>query len=184
MSGLFLILFIAIPILDIYSLTIVGEKIGFFYTLGLVILIAIIGVNLIRSEGAHVLRKMGHTISQNQIPGREILEGLMVFIGGGLLIFPGFVSDIIGILLLFPLTRWLFIALAGVYFRHKSKKSQWKVNTYTSNDSTNKYHTTIYNSNIYEPDNSTRSYKIIDIPRSEDSTEEPGNSDSSERSNS
>lgn len=113
MQYLFIALALAIPILDLASLIEVGGQIGVGPTLALVLLSGFAGVILIRSQGFAILNQARQTLEANRFPAREVLDGACVLIGGGLLMFPGFVSDVIGLLLLIPSFRsavWTLIA--------------------------------------------------------------------------
>ncbi len=172
MLGFILLLIIA----DIYSLIKVGEIIGVFETVAILFGMAIIGIGLTRAQGTQILTKMGNTINQRQIPGKELMEGAMVLSGGILLIFPGFVSDILGLLLLFPPTRKLFLYLALIYFRKRAQSSRWQVNTYSNYEGTQSYHSDQENDDeIYTYSDDTNRYDIIEpipLPKSQEETEE------------
>lgn len=172
MLGFVLLLIVA----DIYSLVKVGEIIGAFETVIILIFMAIIGIGLTRAQGTQILTKMGNTINQRQIPGKELMEGAMVLTGGILLIFPGFVSDILGLLLLFPLTRKLFLYLALIYFRKKAQSSKWQVNTYSNYEGTPPYQSSHeIDDEIYTYSDDTNRYDIIEpipLPKSEEEKKE------------
>ena len=104
-------LFIAIPILEIYLLIQVGQVIGAGWTILLVVLTAVIGVWLLRIQGLSTLTRAQQRLQDNQLPAREILEGMALVLAGAFLLTPGFFTDTFGFLLLFPPTR---IALASL----------------------------------------------------------------------
>lgn len=108
MPVLFL-LFIIIPIIEITLLINVGQLIGVWYTVGLVLLSAFIGVNMLRYQGISTLARAQQRMSQGEIPGQEMVEGLVLAVGGALLITPGFFTDIIGFSCLIPFTRQAFV---------------------------------------------------------------------------
>lgn len=99
------LLFIIIPLIELYVIIAVGERIGAFWTVILVLLTAVIGVNLLRFQGMNTLRKAQLNIAQGQIPAVEMMEGVALAVAGVLLITPGFITDSIGLLLLIPVTR-------------------------------------------------------------------------------
>lgn len=101
-------LFIAIPIIEMVVLIQVGQQIGVVWTIALVLLTAFIGINLLRYQGLATLSRATWRIQSGQIPAKEMLEGILLAVGGALLLTPGFVTDAIGFLLLLPLTRQLF----------------------------------------------------------------------------
>ena len=105
MFPLILVLFLAVPIVEIYLLIQVGQVIGAGWTILLVVLTAVIGVWLLRIQGLSTLLRAQQRLQENQLPAREILEGMALVIAGAFLLTPGFFTDAIGFLLLFPPTR-------------------------------------------------------------------------------
>lgn len=106
---LFLI-FIVVPVIEISVLIQVGEQLGAFTTVVLVILTAAVGASLVRSQGLQTLLSAQKKIQQGQQPGQEVIEGVMLAIAGVMLVTPGFVTDFLGLLLLLPFTRQFFAA--------------------------------------------------------------------------
>ncbi|MBU2967468.1 FxsA family protein [Amphritea sp. 2_MG-2023] len=103
-----LLLFIVIPVIEITVLINVGQAIGAWYTVGLVLLSAFIGVNMLRYQGLSTLARAQERMNAGQVPGNEMVEGLVLAVGGALLLTPGFVTDVIGFFCLIPFTRqWL-----------------------------------------------------------------------------
>ena len=102
------VLFIAVPILEMVVLIKVGQQIGALWTIALVLLTAFIGINLLRHQGLATLSRASWRIQAGQIPAQEMLEGILLAVGGALLLTPGFVTDTIGFLLLVPYTRQFF----------------------------------------------------------------------------
>ena len=100
-----LLLFIAVPIIELAAILQVGELIGFWPTLGLLILDSIIGSILMRSQGRLAWRRFNEAIASSRPPAREVVDGVLVIFGGALLLTPGFVTDIVGIALLLPPSR-------------------------------------------------------------------------------
>lgn len=100
-----LLLFIVIPVIEITVLINVGQAIGTWYTVGLVLLSAFIGVNMLRYQGLSTLARAQQRMNEGQIPGNEMVEGVVLAVGGALLLTPGFVTDVIGFLCLIPFTR-------------------------------------------------------------------------------
>lgn len=95
-------LFIAIPIIEMVILIEVGGLIGALPTVGLVLLTATIGLWLLRREGLATLESVRQKIDQGVLPETELLEGVMLLVGGALLLTPGFVTDTIGFICLLP----------------------------------------------------------------------------------
>ncbi len=100
-----LILFIVVPMVEIYVLIKVGSVIGAFLTILIVIATAILGTVLLRQQGAATLRRYQQNVQQGKVPAQEMMEGVALLIGGVLLLTPGFVTDIFGFLCLIPFTR-------------------------------------------------------------------------------
>lgn len=109
MFPLIAVLFLLVPILEIYLLIQVGQVIGAGWTIFLVVLTAVIGVALLKVQGLSTLRRAQQKIDANELPAREILEGMGLLVAGALLLTPGFFTDAVGFLLLFPPTRLLLV---------------------------------------------------------------------------
>ena len=105
MPFLLILLFIAVPIAEIAILIQVGEAIGVWWTIALLIADAIIGSLLARSQGRAAWRRFNLAIQSGRVPAREVLDGILVLFGGALLLTPGFLSDVLGLFLLLPPTR-------------------------------------------------------------------------------
>ena len=106
--GVFLFLFIVMPIVEMTILIKVGTLIGALNTIGLVLLTAVIGAALLRQQGLSTLLRANQRLNSGELPAREVAEGLILAVGGALLLTPGFVTDGIGFLCLLPGSRhWL-----------------------------------------------------------------------------
>jgi len=103
------LLFIAIPLIELYGILVVGDAIGALWTVILVILTAVIGVNLLRFQGMSTLAKAQRSMAQGKIPAMEMMEGIALAVAGVLLITPGFITDSIGFLCLIPASRQAII---------------------------------------------------------------------------
>ncbi|MDH5711772.1 MAG: FxsA family protein [Gammaproteobacteria bacterium] len=103
------LLFIIIPLVELYVIIAVGEQIGALWTVILVLLTAVIGVNLLRIQGMSTLARAQRSMAQGAIPAMEMMEGIALAVAGVLLITPGFITDSIGFLCLFPVTRQAII---------------------------------------------------------------------------
>ena len=107
-------LFLVVPIIEIYLLIQVGQVIGAGWTILLVVLTAVIGVWLLRIQGLSTLTRAQRKLQENELPAHEILEGMGLVVAGALLLTPGFFTDTVGFLLLFPPTRmWLVSRMAS-----------------------------------------------------------------------
>jgi UPF0716 protein FxsA len=105
---LLLLVFIVVPIAELYVIFKVGDSIGWLPTLAILVLDSLLGTWLLKSQGSVVWRRFQETMQAGRIPHREVIDGALVIFGGAFLITPGFITDIIGILLLLPPTRSLF----------------------------------------------------------------------------
>lgn len=112
-----LLLFILIPIIEITLLINVGQAIGAWYTVGLVLLSAFIGVNMLRQQGLSTLMRARSRMDSGEIPAQEMVEGLILAVGGALLITPGFVTDFFGFCCLIPLIRQGFVRRFQHHFK-------------------------------------------------------------------
>jgi UPF0716 protein FxsA len=100
-----LILFIAIPVVELYILIEVGKKIGSLTTIGIIILTGILGTYLIKSQGFIILRKIQNDLNEGIMPGDSLIQGAIILLGGVLLLTPGFITDITGFIFLIPAGR-------------------------------------------------------------------------------
>lgn len=107
MGLLLVLLFIVVPIAELYVIIQVGEAIGVWPTLLLLLLDAIVGSWLLKHEGRAAWRRFNEALAERRIPAKEVADGFLVILGGALLIAPGFITDIFGILFLIPPTRAL-----------------------------------------------------------------------------
>lgn len=102
------VIFVVVPILEISLLIQVGNVLGGLNTIALVILTALLGASLVRSQGLRTLMSLQQRISAGEQPAQEIIEGVMLAIAGVLLVTPGFVTDTLGLVFLTPWSRrWL-----------------------------------------------------------------------------
>lgn len=134
------LLFTIVPVVELFVLIEVGGHIGTMNTIALIILTGIIGASFAKSQGAQIIYQIRGALNQGQIPGKELLQGAMILAGGILLLTPGFITDLVGFSLLFPLTRLFYTRVAMSYFKKKFKSGQWQVTTYPgSTFSNNQY---------------------------------------------
>lgn len=103
--SIFTVIFLIIPILEIYFLIKVSEIINVFPTIILVVLTAVIGAGLLRQQGLSTLARLQQSMGKGKIPAQEMVEGVLLAVGGALLMTPGFVTDTIGFLCLLPFSR-------------------------------------------------------------------------------
>ncbi len=111
MKVLFL-LFLIVPLVEIYFLIQIGSVIGSPMTILLVVLTALIGVSLVRAQGVITINRIRKRLDSRTVPGLEIMEGFALFLAGALLLTPGFVTDAVGFICLTPsLRRWIIFRL-------------------------------------------------------------------------
>lgn len=108
---LVVLLFIVVPILELYVIIQVGGLIGVWPTLALLLADAILGSVLLRHQGRGAWRRFNEALSAGRFPGREVVDGLLIVIGGTLLLAPGFITDVFGLLFLIPPTRAIVRAI-------------------------------------------------------------------------
>jgi UPF0716 protein FxsA len=101
----FLLLFLLFPVLELFVFVKVSGAIGFFPALLLVILGSMLGVFVLRIAGLATALRARESLNRGELPAQTMLEGLMLALGGGLLILPGFISDVLGLIMLLPVTR-------------------------------------------------------------------------------
>jgi len=100
-----LVAFIVVPLVEIYVLIQVGQVIGVWWTILLLVADSVLGTWLIRREGGRAWRALQSALSSGRMPAKELADGALILIGGTLMLAPGFVTDAFGILLILPLTR-------------------------------------------------------------------------------
>jgi Protein affecting phage T7 exclusion by the F plasmid len=116
-----LIAFILVPVVEIYLFIKIGGQIGAFNTISLIFITAIIGVIYARYEGLNTLRSGFSQLIRNEAPIYEIISGAVIAFAALLLIIPGFATDLLGFLLIFPLTRKLFLRKFIKKFKNETK---------------------------------------------------------------
>jgi UPF0716 protein FxsA len=114
-----LLLFLVLPILELYVIIQVGQAIGIVPTLLLLILDGFAGAALARSQGRNAWARFNRALAEGRVPAKETLDGGMIILGGALLLAPGFITDIFGFLLLIPPTRALLRGLVARLARRR-----------------------------------------------------------------
>ena len=104
---IFILIFILVPVAELGVLLFSGQTIGVWPTLILLIVTGLLGSYVAKKQGINTIRKVQEQIQFGRVPGNEILDGLCVLFGGILLLLPGFLTDILGLILLLPFTRTL-----------------------------------------------------------------------------
>ena len=105
MLGRLLLLFLITPVVELALLIRVGEWIGFWPTIGLIVVTGFAGSVLARREGFSVWRRFNERLQQGGLPGEELVDGMIILVAGALLITPGVLTDVFGFIGLIPLTR-------------------------------------------------------------------------------
>ncbi len=112
---LLLLLFVAFPVAEFTVTMKVAAHIGLWDTVILLVFSAFWGTYLAKHQGMVVMSRIQACLAQGRVPTQEMLDGFLVFLGGVLFVFPGFISDIMGLVLVFPPTRWVvrYFVVAG-----------------------------------------------------------------------
>jgi UPF0716 protein FxsA len=126
--AIFALLFIVVPLVEIYVAVQVGHVIGALNTVGLLLLLSLSGVWLTKLAGFGVITRVRRQLQAGHMPTNELIDGALVLTGGVLLIVPGFVTAVVGLLLLFPPTRVL--ARGSVKRRYQGRVTYLEGGTY------------------------------------------------------
>ncbi len=102
---LLIVLFIVVPLVELYVIIQVGQAIGVLPTIGILLADSLLGSWLLRNQGRLAWRRFAETLQAGRPPAREVIDGGLIILGGALLLTPGFVSDLFGLALLLPPTR-------------------------------------------------------------------------------
>lgn len=105
LAWVLLVAFVVVPLVEIYVLIQVGQAIGAWWTILILVADSILGTYLIRHEGGRTWRALQEALGSGRMPARELADGALILIGGTLMLTPGFVTDVLGILLILPFTR-------------------------------------------------------------------------------
>lgn len=121
MFGKFFALFIIVPLLELSLLIEVGKYIGVWNTIALVLVTAVAGAMMMQLEGLRVWNNLQQDLMNGRMPTDNIINGVLILIGGIVLLTPGIITDIIGITLLLPFTRVLYKNWLKKKFEHKTR---------------------------------------------------------------
>ncbi len=113
------VLFVAMPVLEIYVLVQVGQVIGAAWTVLLLVAAGVLGTWLTRHEGRRTWRAFDEALAARRVPARELADGALVLVGGTLLLAPGFVSDVLGLALILPPSRAVVRGLLTAYLARR-----------------------------------------------------------------
>jgi UPF0716 protein FxsA len=124
-------LFLIIPLVEVYLLVKIGGIIGALNTVLIILITATLGAYLTKSQGFRVLRQIQDATRQGYMPGNELLHGFFVLIGGFALLTPGFLTDAIGLSMLIPPIREIYVKLAKEMIRKKIQQGDFQMRMYT-----------------------------------------------------
>src|SRR5919199_3606483 len=119
MPLLLIVLFIVVPIAELAVIIQVGQLIGVWWTIALLLADSVLGSMLMRSQGRAAWRRFNAALAAGRPPAREVLDGALVIFGGALLLTPGFITDIFGLAFLLPPTRAVLRRLLVRRFAHR-----------------------------------------------------------------
>ena len=118
-----ILLIIIVPIIEIYLFIKIGSQIGAINTVLLILLTAFVGLIYVRYEGFNTLRSAISQLVKNEIPMFEIMSGAALVVGAFLLILPGFLTDILGLLFVIPITRKIFFKKITSNYKNNNNKN-------------------------------------------------------------
>ena len=107
------LLFLVVPFIELFVLIQVGQAIGALPTIALLVVVSVVGAWLVKREGLGVIRRAQEQIRRGQVPGAELVDGVLILIAGALMLSPGFFTDVFGIALMIPPVRAALRALAS-----------------------------------------------------------------------
>jgi UPF0716 protein FxsA len=114
------LLFVVLPIAELYVIVQVAGGIGILETIALLILIGAAGAWLCKREGVGILNRIQSRVQRGEVPTRELIDGGLIMLAGTLLLAPGFITDVLAILLLLPPTRAIFRAAVGAVLARRA----------------------------------------------------------------
>lgn len=107
MAAFFILVFLVVPLVELYVLIQVGSAIGALPTVALLVLMGVVGGWLMKREGLGVIRRVQSQLRTGHVPAAEVVDGFLILFGGALMLTPGFLSDALGLALLIPPVRAL-----------------------------------------------------------------------------
>ena len=113
------IVFVAVPLVELYVILQVSHAVGILGTIAMLVVVSVVGAWLVKREGMGVLRRAQQQMAAQRVPGVELVDGVLILFAGALLVTPGFVSDVVGILLLLPPVRATLRVAAIARLRHR-----------------------------------------------------------------
>ncbi|RUM91653.1 MAG: FxsA family protein [Thiomicrospira sp.] len=166
MFKIFFLLFLFVPLVELYVLIEVGSEIGALPTILLTIVTAIVGAGLMRHQGIATMQKAQLNMAQGQVPAVEMMEGVFIFLGGLMLLIPGLITDAMGFLLLIPFVRQLMAK--KLIAQRQAQYAQYKGQVYEtewteySSDGHSIQHRRVIKSNTPEKDSDVIEGEVLD----------------------
>ena len=124
------LLFTLIPVIELSLLIKIGSYIGILNTAVIVIITAVIGAYMVRMEGMGVMYRIQKNMHEGMFPGEELINGAMILVAGALLLTPGFFTDIIGFLMVIPVSRTYISGLIKKYIEKKMSNNEFHINRF------------------------------------------------------
>ena len=121
------LLFTIVPVLELYLLIKIGGMIGALNTVLIILVTAIIGASLAKSQGLMVLSQIQQALNEGRLPASELLHGLIILLGGVALLTPGFITDLIGLSMLIPHIREVYIRIVQGIIKRRVETGTWDV---------------------------------------------------------
>jgi UPF0716 protein FxsA len=127
MAALLFVLLLVIPIAELWVIIQVADRIGALNTVAILVLVSIAGAWLLKQQGMSTWRRLQDTLRRGRVPAQEVADGALILFGGALLLTPGFLTDVIGLLLLIPPTR---AAIRNVFRRGAGRWARRRVDAH------------------------------------------------------
>jgi len=118
--------------MELYVLIEIGQRIGVLATIGIIVLTGIMGAYLVKDQGFMVLKKIQYDLSQGILPGDSLLQGIIILTGGIFLLTPGFLTDIIGFIFLFPISRKIVKKYLLIWLKKKINSENIDIDNFKS----------------------------------------------------
>ena len=125
LTAVLVALFLVVPFVELFVLLQVGQEIGVVPTVLLLVVVSVVGGWLMKKEGLGVWQRMNEQVRAGRVPGRELADAALILFGGALLLTPGFLTDILGVALLFPPVRAVVRAELLRRMARRVKVSKW-----------------------------------------------------------
>lgn len=119
MVGVMLLVFVIVPIVELYVILQVGQLLGVLPTIGLLVAVGVSGAWLVKREGLGVWRRVQRQLERGELPTAEVVDGFLILTAGALMLTPGFITDVVGLVLLVPPGRALVRAALQRRYRHR-----------------------------------------------------------------